>query len=272
MVDVILRYHGTIDEFIGDAIFVIFGAPILRQDDAQRAVACAIAMQQAMETVNAQNRRDGLPEVEMGIGVHTGEVVVGNIGSDKRAKYGVVGRHVNLTSRIESCTVGSQILISEATRHEIGPLLTLGRQIEVMAKGIDTPITLYEVRGIGGTYHLELSVPALVLAPLPIPIPLRYAVVETQQTDDAMLTGRLAKLSPHGGEVHTEHAVSPLSDVKLRFLDDHGRELPGSVYGKVTDYAAADGTSFLVRFTSIPPNVASFMQTLLNACASDEVV
>src|SRR5262249_45099867 len=89
MVDVILRYQGTINEFVGDAILVIFGAPISREDDAQRAVACAIAMQQAMTSVNEQNRRAGLPEVEMGIGVHTGDVVVGNIGSHKRTKYGV---------------------------------------------------------------------------------------------------------------------------------------------------------------------------------------
>src|SRR5215467_5623257 len=73
MVDVILRYHGTIDEFIGDAILVIFGAPMQRADDAYRAIACAIEMQLAMAAVNAQNHRDGLPEVEMGIGIHTGE-------------------------------------------------------------------------------------------------------------------------------------------------------------------------------------------------------
>jgi adenylate cyclase len=123
MVEVIQTYQGTIDEFIGDAIFVLFGAPIQRDDDAERAVACAMAMQLAMEKVNAQNRADDLPEVEMGIGLHTGEVVVGNIGSDRRAKYGVVGSHVNLTARIESYTVGGQVLISETTRQEIGPLV-----------------------------------------------------------------------------------------------------------------------------------------------------
>src|SRR5712692_5026563 len=125
MVEVIQTYQGTIDEFIGDAIFILFGAPIQRQDDAERAVACAMAMQLAIEGVNAQNRAEGLPEVEMGIGIHTGEVVVGNIGSDKYAKYDVVGSHVNLTARIESCTVGSQILISEATHREVGTIITI---------------------------------------------------------------------------------------------------------------------------------------------------
>ena len=96
MVKVIKEYEGTIDEFIGDAIFVLFGAPTWADDDAQRAVACAVAMQLAMESVNAYVREEELPEVEMGIGIHTGQVVVGNIGSPERMKYGVVGRHVNL--------------------------------------------------------------------------------------------------------------------------------------------------------------------------------
>ena len=108
IVSVIKQYRGTIDEFIGDAIFVIFGAPIWQEDDAQRAVACAVAMQLAMTSVNEQNKQDGLPEIEMGIGVHTGQVVVGNIGSAERTKYGVVGSQVNLTSRIQSVTTGGQ--------------------------------------------------------------------------------------------------------------------------------------------------------------------
>ena len=109
MVTIIKRYQGTIDEFIGDAIFVLFGAPVWREDDAQRAIACAVAMQLAMEEVNEEDRKDDLPEVEMGIGIHTGQVVLGNIGSPERMKYGVVGRHVNLTSRIQSYTTGGQI-------------------------------------------------------------------------------------------------------------------------------------------------------------------
>ena len=115
-----------------------------------------MAMQLAMAGVNAQNRAEGLPEVEMGIGIHTGEVVVGNIGSDRRTKYGVVGSHVNLTARIESYTVGGQVLISEDTRHEIGPSVQVAEKLEVIAKGVDKPITIYNARGIGGKYNLFL--------------------------------------------------------------------------------------------------------------------
>ncbi|MCA9428814.1 MAG: adenylate/guanylate cyclase domain-containing protein, partial [Candidatus Omnitrophica bacterium] len=116
MTEVILRHGGTIDEFIGDAILVIFGAPVLGEDDASRAVRCALEMQREMVAVNEQNRALGLPEVEMGIGLSTGEVVVGNIGSERRAKYGVVGATVNLASRIESFTRGGDILLPDSTK------------------------------------------------------------------------------------------------------------------------------------------------------------
>ena len=157
MVSVIKQYQGTIDEFIGDAIFVLFGAPVWQEDDAERAVACAVAMQIAMSSINEQNLKEDLPELEMGIGIHTGPVVVGNIGSAERMKYGVVGSQVNLTSRIQSCTVGGQILISETTRQEAGRILKIGQQIEVKAKGVEHPITLSEVLGIGGSYKLQLT-------------------------------------------------------------------------------------------------------------------
>src|SRR4029079_2938668 len=142
---------------IGDAIFVLFGAPVWQEDDAQRAVACAVAMQLAMTSINEQNREEDLPEIEMGIGVHTGQVVVGNIGSPERMKYGVVGSHVNLTSRIQSYTTGGQILISEATRQEVGQILKFGKQSEVKAKGIEHPISLFEVLGIGGNAKLLIT-------------------------------------------------------------------------------------------------------------------
>jgi adenylate cyclase len=115
MAEVITKYQGTIDEFMGDGILVLFGAPTSGPDDPERAIACALEMQLVMAAVNQQMEEWGFSALEMGIGIHTGEVVVGNIGSEKRAKYGVVGANVNLTYRIESYTTGGQILISQAT-------------------------------------------------------------------------------------------------------------------------------------------------------------
>ncbi|NJO14632.1 MAG: response regulator [Thioploca sp.] len=142
MTEIILKYQGTINEFIGDAIVVVFGAPILRDDDAQRAVACALEMQIAMAKVNKQCQVRGYPLVEQGIGINTGEVIVGNIGSKKRTKYDVIGHNVNLTSRIESYTVGGQIFISQNTITACGPILRITNQMEVMPKGIKKPIII----------------------------------------------------------------------------------------------------------------------------------
>ena len=112
MIEIIQKNGGTIDDIIGDAILVLFGAPVAMPDAAQRAVCCGLEMQKAMQEVNEYNFHKGWPEIEMGIALHTGEAVVGNIGSTKRSKYGVVGQPVNLTARIESFTVGGQVLVS----------------------------------------------------------------------------------------------------------------------------------------------------------------
>jgi class 3 adenylate cyclase len=268
MADIIMEYQGTIDEFIGDAIFVIFGAPLWMNDHAPRSVACAMAMQLAMATVNAQNRAEGLPEVEMGVGVNTGEVVVGNIGSHKRAKYGLVGSHVNLTARIESYTVGGQILISEATRQAVGSDITVEAQIAVEAKGIEQPITIYDVRGIGGEYNLFLPERAEVCLPLHQEIPLWYTVLEGKHVAGSVFTGVFVQLSEKGGEVRSEHPVSLLSDIKMRFIDPTGEEIAGDVYGKIVGKPTDRRASFAVRFTSIPPEVATFLHALSWRAAS----
>jgi PAS domain S-box-containing protein len=265
MVEVIKRYHGTIDEFIGDAIFVLFGAPTWQDDDAQRAVACAVAMQLAMDEVNEQNKREDLPELEMGIGIHTGQVVLGNIGSSERMKYGVVGSNVNLTSRVQSYTVGGQILISETTRQEVGRIFKPGRQMEIRAKGIEHPITLYEALGIGGKYKLLLPETTDSLVPLAREILLRYEVLESNQVRGNVSEGRLIKLSSNAAEARLETPVANLSNLKMRLLDNGGEEIPGTLYGKVLGAVPGSSSDFSIRFTSVPPEI----KTLLHGLATN---
>ena len=269
MVEVITHYQGTIDEFIGDAILVIFGAPIWQEDHAQRAVACAVAMQLAMEAVNAGNRRDGLPEVEMGIGVNTGDVVIGNIGSQKRTKYGVVGTPVNLTSRIESYTIGGQLLISEATKRAIGPILSIARQMKVETKGLDEPMTIYEVRGISGTHNLFLPEHQDRLVSLSEAVQVRFAVLEEKYLDGVVLTGQLVKLSAHGGEVLAEHAVTQWSNIKIQLVAHHGEVLPGHVYAKILTHLPENPLGFYAHFTFVSPEIATVLHDLITKGAPD---
>ena len=156
MTEVIQRHGGTIDEFIGDAVLVLFGAPRPLEDHARRAVACAIEMQHAMEEVNRMNRESGLAEVAAGIAINTGEVIVGNIGSERRMKYGVVGHHVNYTSRIGNYAKGGEILVSERTREVCADVIELGGDMRVQPKGFDYEVQLHYVQGIGGPYGLRL--------------------------------------------------------------------------------------------------------------------
>src|SRR5512135_1290527 len=116
-------------------------------DAARRAVCCALEMQKAMQEVNGYNFRKGWPEIEMGIALHTGEAVVGNIGSTKRSKYGVVGQPVNLTARIESFTVGGQVLASPTLISSVDHGLILGDEVKVHGKGMREALRCRELLG-----------------------------------------------------------------------------------------------------------------------------
>ena len=148
MVEIALKWGGTIDEIIGDALLIIFGAPLPLEDHAVRAASCAIDMQLRMAEVNASLEAEGLPAISCGIGLNTGVVVVGNIGSEKRMKYSVVGSPVNLTARIESLTIGGQILASETTTSALGQRGRVDGKLRVNMKGFDKPVTIYEIGGI----------------------------------------------------------------------------------------------------------------------------
>lgn len=262
MVDVLLSFQGTIDEFIGDAILAIFGAPVQREDDTLRAIACAVEMQRAMERVNEFNRREGLPVVEMGIALHTGEVVVGNIGSDKRAKYGVVGSPVNLTARIESYTVGGQILVSDRTRREGGADLTVGAEVVVQMKGFEKPVSAWDIRGVGGDFNLFLPVREEALVALRGPLPVRFATISGQRVDGPESEGLLVRLSMKEAEIEARERPEAFRNLRLRFVARDGSTIAGEVYGKVsTPKVTTKG--FGLRFTSLPPEIRSFLETVL---------
>ena len=157
MIDIINKHNGMIDAFIGDAILVVFGVPLSKENDAERAVACAVEMQLAMESVNRENESHGLPAIQMGVGINTGEVIAGNIGSEKRMKYSVIGSPVNLAARIESLTLGGQILISRSTHQEVKDGVRTDGALRVKLKGVTGPVMIYDIGGIAGNYDLHLN-------------------------------------------------------------------------------------------------------------------
>jgi PAS domain S-box-containing protein len=262
MIEVITQYQGTINEFMGDAILVLFGAPIARKDDVERAVACAIAMQLAMQQVNQQIQAWGFTPLEMGIGVNTGEVVVGNIGSEKRTKYGVVGNEVNLTYRIESYSTGGQILISEATLKKISHLVKVQSEKTVKPKGVTHPIHIYEVEGIGPPYNLSFHQEEEIFWPLPKAIPFLYTIIEGKHIGSWQYRGHLLKLSAKSALIHcdvkTMLVPEVLKNLKLNFFMPNESKLSEDIYVKVISQAN-EAKNLYIQFTSVPMSVKALL-------------
>ena len=262
MMEVIVRYQGTINEIVGDALLVFFGAPQDMPDRAQRAVACAIEMQNAMARVNERNRAAGLPELQMGIGLNDAEVVVGNIGTTQRSKYAAVGSGVNMTSRIESYTVGGQILVSESVRQEAGEVLRIDGQRDVLPKGSESPLRIYEIGGIGGGFNLALEESAPAFVRLTRPISLRYAVLEGKAAGSPAGEGDVPRLASHCVELSVDGALEPMANLKMNLVSASEALAARDFYGKVIRAPAGRGAPAVVRLTSVPPEVDAFLEAL----------
>ncbi len=145
MIEIIQEHDGYINELLGDGMLVVFGAPKQISNGTKKAVDCARAMQQGLLGVNQKLAIKDYPALKMGIGINTGNLIVGNIGSKKRMKYGVVGETINIAARIESLTVAGQILTSETTYNEISREVKAIGKIRSKIKGYEDPIMIYDV-------------------------------------------------------------------------------------------------------------------------------
>jgi adenylate cyclase len=265
MTEIVIAHGGTINEFIGDAIFAVYGAPIPHADHAERAAASALAMQNAMAEINAAHAARGRPRFEMGIGVNTGEAVVGNIGSQQRAKYAVVGSAVNVAARIEGATVGGQVFVSAATYEAIRSLADVQPPITVEMKGLSAPLVLYELRAVAGRFAQRLvDVGAADETAAAVTLPATCAVVEGKTVSDRALPGVVVRLGRRSLALDVRPPLTPLTNVRLRLTYPGLGHESGDLYGKVTKQErAGDGALTIVRLTSVDAADQAVIEMLL---------
>ena len=266
MTEVILEHYGTINTFIGDAIMVVFGAPQKRNDDAMRAVTCALVMQKNMSDVNQQCLKKGYPQLKMGIGINTGEVVAGNIGSQKRLKYDFIGHNVNIAARIEAYSIGGQILISQQTLQACELKLTIASQMQVVAKGIKKPILIYDIIGVDDDDSLRL-VPydKLQLMQIDKPFPVHLTIIDTEnRAGGVVLQGTVLKLGPAAAEIKASRTCRHLTNLSLSLIDTGKKALTSESYCKVTKIISKTPPVFRIHFTFIPNEIELFFEKILN--------
>ena len=254
MVSVIEENHGTVVSFLGDGMLVLFGAPEQDTDHAAHAVACAIAMQNAMPAVNEVNRKEGMPELEMGIGINSGIAVVGNIGSPQRMSYGCIGETVNLTGRVESLTVGGQVFVTEHTAKLISEQLEISGEQSFLPKGAKEPLRIYSVEGMGEKYRLDSADYVIRWENAAIPELVTLYKLEGKTVDDTEYTAKVIKLSKDNryALVSTQIHLHTSQNVML----DIGENL----YAKVMGHIDKDS---ILCFTARPTGFTAWVNKLM---------
>jgi len=234
---------------------VLFGAPQLRDDDASRAVRCAIQMQRALVAFNERENAS----LEMGIGIGTGVVIAGNIGSEKRMKYGVVGSTINLAARLQSLTVGSQVLISARTHRSVRDAnVEVGKPLNFLTKGWPKPIECYPVLAVG-----DIEMPATITFNWSsIEMKANCHPISGKKISDDPRPVKILSLANRAVRMSMDWQPT-LRDQMLLRVDGEGEGM-GDVYGVITNVTNKGGWAATLRISSISPEGKKVLQALIN--------
>jgi adenylate cyclase len=269
LTDIVLRHYGTIDKFIGDAIMAVFhGDPASPSDHARRAVLCALEMQLAMDALRSEHAARKLPELYLAIGISTGKVMAGLIGSEAYRAYTVIGEEVNIAARIEALALRGQVLISEATFERVKDFAQVGEPMGVHVKGRAAPMEVHEALGIPALGKVVPRQDARKSPRAPVTLALEYWPVDGKRVRAEAMHGTVCDLSYHGMLAELPGRVPLYGELKLAFdLPPLGHRA-AQIYARIVSVREAQGRVLAgVEFTSLDDATAAkirlFVQMLL---------
>ncbi|MFC1895371.1 adenylate/guanylate cyclase domain-containing protein [Thermodesulfobacteriota bacterium] len=267
MCDIIVRQHGgIIDKFMGDSTMVLFGFRESCSDDLERALSCAIRMQIAMDKINRQNDLLGLPHLYMGIGINTGIVVTGKVGSELHCEYTVIGDEVNLASRIEAYSLRGQILISENTYRLAKDYIETSDPIKVLAKGKKHPVDLYELLSINQQTHLVVPRREVRRSQrIEVNMPFTYQRVVDKKVLSKEYHGQILDLSYDGILCDLQEPLEAYSEIKFTMTLSMLGGQSSDIYAKVVKVQEFEGRHQAgIEFTSIHINAKEAIKSFID--------
>jgi len=264
MTEVVFAHEGTIDKFMGDSLMVRFSEATSGKDPVQRSLACAVDLQVAMDELNAHHRENALPELYLGIGISTGAVFVGTLGSELYEAHTVIGEEVNVAARIEAFSLRGQVLISESTYQRCNGLAKTGEPFPLHVKGKSDPIVVRELIEIPS---LGKVVPRREVRKSPrvkVGIALAYQVMQTDVTMPEVHKGTILVLGYHGILADIKEPLQLGSEVKIRVDLPLVNHRASDIYGRVKK-CNAEGGRYLcgIEFTAITSKTRSSIELLV---------
>jgi len=266
MTEVINHYDGTIDKFMGDSIMVVFGSPVSQQDDLERTLACAVEMQIRLKEINKENRELGYPPLYMGIGINTGKVVAGKLGSELYNEYTVIGDHVNLASRVESYSLRGQILISQHTYELAQNFVEIGQVNNLQVKGKQKPVKMYELLAINRPEKLRVPIREDRKSPrIEVNMPLSFQLVENKNVGNTLFNGNIIDLSYGGMYISCKQQLAPFSEIKFPLSLSLSANIQCDVYAKVIRInPLKDCFHYHLEFSSISEEAETAIRSYIN--------
>jgi len=268
MTEVVFAHEGTIDKFMGDSLMVRFSEATSGKDPVERALACAVDLQIAMDELNLHHRENALPELYLGVGISTGPVFVGTLGSELYEAHTVIGEEVNVAARIEAFSLRGQVLISESTFQRANAnnagFARTGEPFPLHVKGKADPIVVRELIEIPS---LGKTVPRREVRKSPrvkVGIAFSYQVIQTDITVPEVHKGTILVLGYHGILADIKQPLAVGSEVKIRVDLPLVNHRASDVYGRVKKCSAERGRYLCgIEFTAITSKTRSSVELLV---------